>query len=124
MQKDSIEINGVKYIRADQVQQMQQMADIEYGMRYCIVRCRDAGVHAGFIADHEGREVTLRLSRRLWRWHGRTLSGLAIEGTTDASQCKYAPEVPEIIVLDACEIIPCTQAGMESIRNMEPWRNE
>ena len=27
---------------------------------YVIVRCRDAGVHAGYLVDYEGRNVTLK----------------------------------------------------------------
>jgi hypothetical protein len=109
---ERITINGIEYQRAS-----------TEGFRYCIVRCRDAGVHAGYVAERNGREVKLLKSRRLWRWHGRTLSGLAIEGTTDIGACKYAPEVPEIEVLDACEIIPCTEAGQKSIEQVPEWTN-
>ena len=33
---------------------------------YVLIRCRDAGVHAGILVDWEGREVQLKESRRLW----------------------------------------------------------
>ena len=94
------------------------------GKRYVIVRGNASGVHAGWMKEHDGSCVTLMTTRRLWRWHGRTLSGLALEGTTDDSYCKYSPEIPEITILDACEIIPCTEAGRLSIQNMEDWENE
>lgn len=118
-----IEINGVTYVRKDSVQQ-NPMAELENDLQYCIVRCRDAGVHAGFVQSHNGREVTLLKSRRLWRWYGKTLSGLAIEGSHKESECKYADEIPMITVLDACEIIPCSHRGMDSIRKgVGPWKN-
>lgn len=121
MSKERITVDGVEYIRADQ----SVLAPPVDGLRYCIVRCYRAGVHAGFVSVHIGTEVTLLRSRRLWRWHGKTLSGLATEGTTDATACKYANEIPEITVLDACEIIPCTDAGMRSIREeVGEWVNE
>jgi len=118
---ETLMINDVKYIREDATTVPAEPVD---GMRYCIIRCRNAGVHAGYVKHHSGQEVTLLKSRRLWRWHGRTLSGLAIEGTTNESHCKYAPEVPEITVLDACEIIPCTDQGKKSIIQIKEWENE
>lgn len=36
--------------------------------QYVIVRCRDAGVHAGVLESHQGRECVLTDSRRLWYW--------------------------------------------------------
>jgi len=117
----SVTIDGVEYVRADLAMAEHPTDD----MKYCIVRCHDAGVHAGFVAEHEGRQVRLLQSRRLWRWWGKTLSGLATEGTFAPEKCKFADEIPEIIVLDACEIIPCTQKAMESIRKgVGPWENE
>jgi hypothetical protein len=121
MKPQTITIDDVEYVRKDS---LSALADTHEGMRYCIIRCRDAGVHAGYVKHHEGREVTLLKSRRLWKWHGKTLSGLATEGTTNADKCKYANEVPEITVLDACEIIPCTGIGKSSITGMKEWVNE
>lgn len=117
--EEKVIINGIEYVPKSST-----LAPSIDGMSYCIVRCHDAGVHAGFVKERNGREVTLLNSRRLWRWHGRTLSGLALEGTDDVSHCKFAPEIPEITVLDACEIIPCTEKAVRSIREEVPqWKN-
>ena len=117
MKKQTVVIGGVKYAPVVELP--------ESDTPYCIVRCHDAGVHAGFVEHREGREVTLTHSRRLWRWWGETLSGLAINGSFAPEKCKYAPEVPKIILLDACEIIPCTEAGIKSIREtVGEWENE
>lgn len=118
---ESFVFGGFKYVKEDTLPALAIRVD---GLQYCIVRCRDAGVHAGYVASRNGREVKILKSRRLWRWHGRTLSGLALEGTTNKDLCKYAPEIPEIEVLDACEIIPCTEAGKRSIQEMKEWVNE
>jgi len=118
----TIKIDEVEYVRADSVQ---TLADPMDGLRYCIARCRDAGVHAGFVKEQVGREVVLLNSRRLWRWHGKTLSGLATEGTTKLSACKYSDEIPEIKLLEVCELISCTEAGVRHIREeVGPWKNE
>ena len=116
----TIMIDGEEYVRKSDM----SLADHVYGLRYCIVRCHDAGVHAGYVAEHEGRQVKLLKSRRLWRWYGKTLSGLAIEGTFAPEKCKFANEIPEITVLDACEIIPCTQVAIDSLRGVRDWENE
>lgn len=83
-----------------------------------IVRCRDAGVHFGIYVKHSGREVTLKDSRRLWYWKaasGISLSAVAQVGI--ASESKIANKVGAIILLDACEIIPCTAAAAASIES-------
>lgn len=36
--------------------------------KYVIVRCRDAGVHTGYLESYNGREAVLTDSRRLWYW--------------------------------------------------------
>lgn len=94
--------------------------------QYCIIRCRNAGVHAGVLIEHDraNNVVRLRDSRRLWRWFGRTLSGLALEGTPDKSKCKFGPEISDIYLLDPCEIIPCTEDAESSLRGVEDWVNE
>lgn len=85
---------------------------------YCIIRC-DAGVHAGYLVDYNGREVVIKDSRRLWYWKckdGHTLSGAAAHGVS--SDSKIAAVVKGNLVLtEACEIIPCTETAKESIEN-------
>ena len=88
--------------------------------RKCIIRCYASGVHFGTVAAHEGRQVTLTNSRRLWQWHtggkdkGVSLSAVAVTGI-DASRSRVEPVVAEIILLDALEIIPATEAATASI---------
>jgi hypothetical protein len=82
-----------------------------------IVRCRDAGVHFGFLEFYEGRTVKLQNSRRLWKWkakEGLALSGVAINGI-DPSQSKIDVLVENILLLDACEIIFASYKSQKSI---------
>lgn len=87
--------------------------------QYVIVRCRDAGVHAGILLGHEGREATLVESRRLWYWKaaepGKYLSGVATYGL-DASSKLGEPIT--VHLTETCEIISCTPAAADSIRSM------
>ena len=86
----------------------------------CIIRCYASGVHFGTLTAHEGSQVTLSDSRRLWRWHtggkskGVSLSGVALTGI-DASKSTVEPVLPEITLLDAIEIIPATAAAAATI---------
>lgn len=84
---------------------------------FVIVRSRDSGVHAGTLMSAQDRTVRLTGSRRLWYWKaakGHTLSGVALHGL-NTSASKIAGEVAEIVILDACEIIPTTAAAGQSI---------
>jgi hypothetical protein len=86
----------------------------------CIIRCYASGVHYGTVSAHEGRQVTLTDSRRLWRWHtggksnGVSLSGVAVNGI-DAAKSTIEPVLPEITLLDALEIIPASDKAQASI---------
>lgn len=86
----------------------------------CIIRCYASGVHFGTVSAHDGRQVTLTNARRLWHWHtggrdnGVSLSAVAVTGI-DASRSTVEPSVAEIMLLDALEIIPTTDAATASI---------
>lgn len=87
---------------------------------YVIVRCRDAGVHAGFYESHDGREVHLTHSRRLWRWRVRGAAGISLSDVAtmglDPDNSRICAQVASIHVLDACEIILCTAAAAQMIQ--------
>lgn len=89
--------------------------------QYVIVRCSDAGVHAGVLEScTESGVATLTNARRLWYWvcaKGHSLSGVALHGITD--QSKIAGQIESMQVLGVCEIIPCTPESETSIRNAE-----
>ena len=84
---------------------------------YVIVRCKDAGVHAGILERIEGRTVTLVNSRRLWYWvsggNAHSLSGVAQHGLAEGS--KIPPMVARIELLEACEVISTTKTAADSI---------
>ncbi len=94
--------------------------------QYVIVRCRDAGVHAGVLESHSGRECILRESRRLWSWKPRNdktfLSGVAMTGLHDGS--KVGTTLPKIHLTEDCEIIQCTEEAEISIRNIADHESE
>jgi len=89
---------------------------------YYIVRTYTAGVFAGEIESRDGKEVTMKNARRLWRWSGAaSLSQLAMEGTVNPSECKFPCEVTTVILTEAIEILPCTEHAMKSIKGVKIW---
>jgi hypothetical protein len=112
-------IDGIKYVPESNVIK----ADKFNGLEYVLVRTYSAGVHVGYLESENGREVTLRKSRRIWYWDGaNSLSQLATEGTKKPANCKFTVEVDTIRLKEAIEIIPCTKEAQESINSVNPWK--
>ena len=87
-----------------------------------IVRGNRSGVFFGTLAAKDGQEVILENCRRLWYWDGAaSISQLALDGTTNPSKCKFTVTVDEIEILDAIEIIPCTDKSIKSIEGVGVW---
>ena len=88
-----------------------------------IVRGNNSGVEFGTLVAQEGQEVTLENARRIWYWEGAaSLSQLAMEGTAKPQECKFTVYVDSITILDAIEIIPCTEKAIKSIEEVKEWR--
>lgn len=91
--------------------------------QYYIIRGDRSGVFFGHIKERNGREVTITDCRRLWWWSGAaSLSQLAEEGVKNPRNCKFTVTVPEIVILDAIELIPCSSSAIESINGVLEWK--
>ena len=88
-----------------------------------IIRGDRSGVEFGTLVAQDGREVTLKNARRIWYWSGAaSLSQLAKDGTSNPSSCKFTVTVDSITILDAIEIIPCTDKAIKSIEEVSVWK--
>ena len=88
--------------------------------KYVIVRCRDAGVHAGWLQSHQGREAHLKDGRRLWYWKSAGaafLSGVARDGIADGSKIGATVET---YLTETCEILVCSDQAARSIQEAKP----
>ena len=88
-----------------------------------IIRADRAGVFLGTLKEKNGSEVTLTNCRRLWYWDGAaSLMQLAMEGVTAPQNCKFTVPADEVIILDVCEILPCTDKAVECIDKISVWK--
>ena len=89
---------------------------------YVIVRTFSAGVFAGYFESRSGREVVLTNARRLWYWAGAaSLSEMAMSGTKLPAECKFPVAVDRVLLLEAIEILDCTEAAKISIEGVPVW---
>lgn len=91
---------------------------VDFIGKYVIVRCRDAGVHAGFLREISGRSCVLTDSRRLWYWKvnggGDFLNAIALDGIHKSS--KLSAETPLVMLTENCEILVCSNKAAKSIQ--------
>lgn len=89
----------------------------------CIIRCNRAGVFFGTVARLEGQEAELHDARRLWHWCGATeCLQLAAEGVKRPDNCNFTVTVPLMVVTDAIEVTPCSDAAIRSIEGVPVWK--
>jgi hypothetical protein len=94
---------------------------------YVIARCRDAGVHAGYLVSTNKSHTVLRDARRIWYWTGAaSLSEIAVYGLNPAksSASKIAAPVKSVRLRDSdiCELTVCTDEGRASVEGAATWR--
>lgn len=83
-----------------------------------IVRTHSAGVHFGTLQYRDGKEVVLTDARRIWSCNGAfTLSAVALHGVGKSS--KMSVEITEILLTEAIEVIPCSEAATVNLRSLE-----
>lgn len=88
-----------------------------------IVRCDRAGVFYGTLSARNGQEVEMLDVRRLWQWSGAaTLSQLALEGVKRPYNCRFTMQVKSMVLLEAIEIIPCTDEAVANIDKVPVWK--
>lgn len=91
--------------------------------KICVVRTYSAGVFFGLLAERNGKEAVVKNARRLWYWDGASsLSQLANEGVKKPKNCKFPAPVSEVLLTEVIEIIPATEAAIESIAAVPEWK--
>ena len=88
-----------------------------------IVRTNRAGVFYGEVKKREGDTVTMANVRKVWYWDGAcAVEELAANGTTEPESCKFTVKVKEMTVMQAIQIIPCTEKAVKSLESVKEWK--
>ena len=121
MNIDDLTYGQLKAIAAQFAPQTQPAFNTGMIGKYVIVRCKDAGVHAGVLESTDGRACVLTESRRLWYWKvqgsGDFLNAIALSGVHPDS--KLSAHVARIALTENCEIIECSSNAEKVIRAQE-----
>lgn len=115
---NEIEVNGVKYTRADQAAKCEEL-DGEYS----VVRTYSAGVFFGILKDRNGKEGTVLNARRVFYWSGAaSLSQLSIDGTSKPNDCKFPEAVSSVLLTEIIEVLPLTKKAKQSLDGVKIWK--
>lgn len=88
-----------------------------------IVRTDRAGVFFGEIAERTEHEIHMKNVRKLWCWDGAcAVEQLAMDGTKKPTECKFTVTVPEMVIADPIQIIPCTEKAAKSLSGVKVWQ--
>lgn len=91
--------------------------------RKYIVRCDRAGVFYGEIEKIDGATVKMRNVRKIWYWDGaNAVEELAVNGTAHPDNCNLTVTVESMTVLQAIQIIPCTDKAIKSLDGVKEWK--
>lgn len=88
-----------------------------------IVRTNRAGVFYGEVRKQEGDTVTMANVRKVWYWEGAcAVEELAVNGTTIPENCKLTVSVNEMTIMQAIQIIPCTEKAVKILDSVKEWK--
>lgn len=90
---------------------------------YKIVRCKEAGVFAGYLLGQEGETVTLLNARCLWYWKGAfSLNEMADKGPSLPKECKFTTPTFRVKLLGAIQILDVSPEAKKVIEGIAPWQ--
>ena len=90
--------------------------------KFYIVRADRAGVFFGKIEERTQGEVIMTDVRKIWYWDGAcAVEQLATDGTKKPNECKLTVTVPEMIIANPIQIIPCTDKAVKSLSGVKVW---
>lgn len=95
---------------------------INYIGKKVLVRGIQSGVYFGELVSQDKQEVEMKNVRNLWRWSGaNTLLDLAENGARNTNDCRFSNKVDSIVLIDVCEIIPCSDKAIKKIEGVPEW---
>ena len=87
-----------------------------------IIRADRSGVFFGELSSRNGREVELKDARRIWCWYGATTLSQVANSGLDQKKSRVCEPVKSILILDAVEVIPCTEKAIANLEGAPEWK--
>jgi hypothetical protein len=82
---------------------------------FVVVRTFSAGVHCGTLVESAGTAVTLKDSRRIWRWSGASSLNELSQNGAGKDRTRISEPVPQILLTQAIEVIPCSDKAKKNL---------
>ena len=93
--------------------------------QYYIVRADRAGVFFGKVAFCNTKEITMQEVRKLFYWDGAcAVEELAVNGTTRPDNCRFTLVVPEMVIANPIQVIPCSESAAKIIKAVPEWKRK
>lgn len=93
-----------------------------YNGKKVLVRGIQSGVYFGEMVERKGQCVELKNARNLWGWKGaNNLLDLAENGVRKPDNCRFSNTVGSIVLIDICEIVPCSDVAIKVIEGVKEW---
>lgn len=90
--------------------------------RHVIVRGDRSGVFFGKFVSEDGQTVELADCRHIWYWSGAANTAeMANSGVSKPKDCKIVAPVSRIRILDAIEVLDCTNEAVASLTAVPSW---
>lgn len=91
--------------------------------KHVILRTENAGVFFGVLEEKEGTTVKLSNCRKLYYWEGAgAVEQLAVDGTSKSQKCKFTLFVPNMIIEQEIQLIPCSEKSIQSLNSVKEWK--
>jgi hypothetical protein len=127
MTENSMEINGVKYVREDSIEHIEFNGEKSIASRMIgknvIVRSSNEGINAGTVVIADETGIELKNCRRIWfhkpkdkdkSWY----EGVAISGLSDDS--KVSCTVDKKVIIEKYSMTLCRDNAFKSIMEIKP----
>ena len=91
--------------------------------QFYIVRANEAGVFFGKIESRTEHEVVMTDVRKIFYWDGAcAVEELALNGTKKPGNCKFTVVIPQMIITNPIQIIPCTDEATDILSRVTVWK--
>jgi len=91
--------------------------------KYVIVRSNLAGIFFGILLKKNKTELILKNARKFYYFSGaNTVEDLAITGALNKENCKMTVEVPEIVISEYVQILPCSKIAITQNKSIPIWK--